>query len=58
MDETIKKRIIEVCAVLKRRIKEEASAMELGDFLKSLKGGKAMHRSLNAMFGEELERLP
>jgi hypothetical protein len=58
MDETIKKRIIEVSAVLKRRIKEETSAMELGDFLKSLKGGKAMHKSLNAMFGEELDRFP
>lgn len=58
MDETIKRRIIEVCAVLKRRIKEEASAMELGDFLKSLKGGKAMHKSLNTMFKEELAKLP
>jgi len=57
MDETTKTRIIQSSESAKNRVQEQALSMKLEDFMKSLKGGKALHKSLKA-FREELDRLP
>jgi hypothetical protein len=53
-----KRKIRQASEIVKKRVQDQTLSMKLEDFMKSMKGGKAMHRSLNAMFREEPDRLP
>jgi hypothetical protein len=58
MDDVNKRRIRQASEILKSRAEDQALGMKLDEFMKSLKGGKHIRQSLNAMLREELRRLP
>ncbi len=57
MDDIDKRRIRQASEIVKSRLEDQAPNMELDEFMKSLKGGKDIRRSLNVMLREELRNL-
>jgi hypothetical protein len=58
LDDVNKRKIRQASEILKSRVEDQALGMKLDEFMKSLKGGKHIRPSLNAMLREELRRLP
>jgi hypothetical protein len=57
MDEESKRKVREASKMLQRRVEDQTLSMKNEEFIKSLKGGSAFAKSLNAQFRKELERL-
>jgi hypothetical protein len=58
MDDINKRKMRQASEIVKSRVEDQAPSMKLDEFMKSLKGGKDIRQSLNAMLREELRRLP
>jgi len=57
MDEVSKTKVWIASKTLKQRVEDQILNMNGEEFMKSLKGGRALDKSLNRQFKEELERL-
>ena len=55
LDDTEKAKIRETCEIVKERVRDQALSVKPEDFMKSVRGRKALLESLNAMFKEERE---
>jgi hypothetical protein len=52
-DDTEKAKIRQACEIVKERVRDQALSVKPEDFMKSVRGRKALLESLNAMFKEE-----
>jgi hypothetical protein len=57
MDEAVKRKVKRASKMLKQRVEDQTLNMNAEEFMKSLKGGRALGKSLNRQFREELKRL-
>ncbi|MGA2785637.1 MAG: hypothetical protein ABSF09_13150 [Candidatus Bathyarchaeia archaeon] len=57
MDEASRRKVGIASKTLKQRVEDQIMSMNGEEFMKSLKGGRALDKSLNRQFKEELERL-
>jgi hypothetical protein len=57
LDDTEKTKIGQAREIVKERVRDQALSARPDDFMKSVRGRKALRESLNAMFREELARL-
>ncbi len=57
MDEAGRRKVRIASKRMKRRVEAQILNMNGEEFMKSLKGGRALDKSLNRQFREELERL-
>jgi len=57
LDDTEKTKIRQASEIVKRRIRDQALSVKPEEFMKSVRGRKALRESLNVMFTEELARL-
>ena len=55
LDDTEKTKIRQACEIVKERVRDQALSVKPEDFMKSVRGRKALLESLNAMFKEERE---
>lgn len=57
LDDTEKTKIRQACEIVKKRVRDQALSLRPEEFMKSVRGGKGIRQSLNAMLREELLRL-